>query len=162
MSNHISKIELSFLYIFFFLYPFYIELLEAIVVKVYQAAEIEYVGLIKKKISMQRIISLTFLFTMDLSFFFTCIIGYQENTKRNENKIYFWVNRRIVSFFFFFFTFLDLYFPRYYPMKSYVATKSNNKKFVLSDPLYSWIKFNRMFQIEIGKRCHRIWRSNVH
>lgn len=49
MSNHISKIELSFLYIFFFLYPFYIELLEAIVVKVYQAAEIEYVGLIKKK-----------------------------------------------------------------------------------------------------------------
>lgn len=82
MSNHISKIELSFLYIFFFfLYPFYIELLEAIVVKVYQAADIEYVGLIKKKISMQRIISLTFLFTMDLSFFFTCIIGYQENTK---------------------------------------------------------------------------------
>lgn len=160
MSNHISKIELSFLYIFFFLYPFYIELLEAIVVKVYQAAEIEYVGLIKKKISMQRIISLTFLFTMDLSFFFTCIIGYQENTKRNENKIYFWVNRRIVSFFFFF-TFLDLYFPRYYPMKSYVAAKSNNKKFVLSDPLCSWIKFNRMFQIEIGKRCHRIWRSNV-
>lgn len=160
MSNHISKIELSFLYIFFFLYPFYIELLEAIVVKVYQAVEIEYVGLIKKKISMQRIISLTFLFTMDLSFFFTCIIGYQENTKRNENKIYFWVNRRIVSFFFFF-TFLDLYFPRYYPMKSYVAAKSNNKKFVLSDPLCSWIKFNRMFQIEIGKRCHRIWRSNV-
>lgn len=107
MSNHISKIELSFLYIFFFfLYPFYIELLEAIVVKVYQAAEIEYVGLIKKKISMQRIISLTFLFTMDLSFFFTCIIGYQENTKRNENKIYFWVNRRIVSFFFFFLLFL--------------------------------------------------------
>ena len=159
MSNHISKIELSFLYIFFFLYPFYIELLEAIVVKVYQAAEIEYVGLIKKKISMQRIISLTFLFTMDLSFFFTCIIGYQENTKRNENKIYFWVNRRIVSFFFF--TFLDLYFPRYYPMKSYVAAESNNKKFVLSDPLCSWIKFNRMFQIEIGKRCHRIWRSNV-
>lgn len=107
---------------------------------------------------MQRIISLTFLFTMDLSFFFTCIIGYQENTKRNENKIYFWVNRRIVSFFFF--TFLDLYFPRYYPMKSYVAAESNNKKFVLSDPLCSWIKFNRMFQIEIGKRCHRIWRSN--
>lgn len=87
---------------FFFLYPFYIELLEAIVVKVYQAAEIEYVGLIKKKISMQRIISLTFLFTMDLSFFFTCIIGYQENTKRNENKIYFWVNRFFFFFFFYF------------------------------------------------------------